>query len=306
MNAEQRIQRNQEIISDYNAGVKVRNIALKHELSEVSISKIISAGRMVGQVTLVSEKGASGRNKEIASLYEEGMTMQAIAHKYDLSRERVRQILCAQGVESRSVGEANDAAYLKWVDENGDAINQMFNRTLSIRATASAMPEHPKTWVRRFLSGRKHEVVRTNSVKKFWTNERLVRLLAEASEDGTLTIPRYRKWRTSGATFEGRVPPTHAVIVWAFGSWNNALASAGLSSTDRRTSRVYKRTWSTDDAYAAVRAYSLHSIKQGRYPTFSGYGKWSSENPGHPSGTYIRVLTSKSWAELLRQVMKAS
>ena len=306
MNTEKRVQRNQGIIADYNAGLKVRDIALKYELSEVSISKIINAGRMVGQVTLVSSRGASERNKQIASLYEEGMTMQAIATRYDLSRERVRQILSAQGVESRSVGEASDAAYLKWADDNGDAINRMFNETLSIKATIAAMSDQPKTWVRRFLSGRKHEVVRTNSVKKFWTDERLLAVLVQASEDGTLTIPRYRKWRTSGATFEGRTPPTHAVIVWAFGSWNNALASAGLSSSDRRTSRVYKRTWSTDDAYAAVRAYSLHSIRQGRYPTFAGYGAWSNENPGHPSGTYLRVLTSKSWAELLRQVMKSS
>ena len=111
MNTEKRVQRNQGIIADYNAGLKVRDIALKYELSEVSISKIINAGRVVGQVTLVSSRGASERNKQIASLYEEGMTMQAIATRCDLSRERVRQILSAQGVESRSVGEAHDAAH---------------------------------------------------------------------------------------------------------------------------------------------------------------------------------------------------
>lgn len=306
MNTEKRVQRNQDIISDYNAGMKIHDIALKFELSDVSISKIVSAGRMIGQVTSSGRKDASERNKVIASMYESGVTMQAIADKYDLSRERVRQILSAQGVESRSVREASDAAYIKWVEEFGPSVNEMFNETLSIKATIKAMPQHHSTWVRRFLDVRRHESVRTNSVKKFWTKERLIAVMQEASEDGTLTIPRYKKWRTSGAMFEGRVPPTHAVIVWAFGSWNEALANAGLVSSDRRTGRVYKRTWSTQDAYAAVRAYSLHSVKQGKYPTFAGYGAWSNDNPGHPSGTYLRVLTSKSWAELLRQAMKSS
>lgn len=306
MKAEKRVERNQAIIAEYNAGTKISDIATKFELSAVSISKIISAGRMMGQVTLARRKDNPERNSRIASLYAGGLTMQTIAEEFGLSRERVRQILSAQGVESRSVSQTNDAAYMKWAEQYGDLVNQMFSETLSIRATIEAMPDHHSSWVRRLLDGRKHEAVRTNTVKKFWTEERLLAVLVDASADGVLTIPRYQRWRTSGVTFEGRIPPTHAVIVWTFGSWNSALDRAGLMSSDRHNNRVYRRTWSIDDAHAAVRAYSLQVTSQGKRPTFAGYSEWSSANPGHPSGTYIRVLTNKSWAELLRQAMKAS
>jgi Mor family transcriptional regulator len=306
MNMEKRVQRNQVIIAEYNGGMKIRDIALKFDLSEVSISKIIKAGRMVGQVTSNRRVESSERNQQMAAMYRSGMTMEAIAHEYELSRERVRQILFAQGVVSRSIKEASDAAYSQWVEDFGDSVNRMFDSTLSIRATIQAMPSHHPTWVRRFLEGRKYEVIRTNTVEKFWTEERLLAVLVDASYGGIITIPRYQKWRNSGATFEGRIPPTHAVIVWTFGSWNKALALAGLTTSDRKNNRVYTRTWSIDDAYAAVRAYSLESMRGGKRPTFAGYGHWSSKNPGHPSGTYLRVLTNKSWAEVLRESMRTS
>lgn len=306
MNAERRARRNQEIIDDFNARMKVPEIAVKYDLSSVSIFTIVRAARIAGQVDWDGKADSSERNHSMVSQYQSGMTMDAIAEGYDLSRERVRQILSGEGVRSRSVREINEEAYGLWVAANHDEVSHAFNLTRSINGTITSLPHHPPTWVRRSLEGRKHEVIRSNGSEKFWNRDRLIGVLTEAADGGVVTIPRYRKWRTSGVTFEGRTPPTHAVIVWMFGSWNSALAEAGLTTSDRRNNRVYSRTWSVDDAYRAVRAYSSEMLSQGRRPTFAGYGKWSHENPGNPSNTYVRVLTNRPWAEVLREATTAT
>lgn len=283
--------------------MRVIDIAIKHDLSVVSLSVIIRAARTLGKITWDGREDRSERNRSIVAQYESGLTMESIAKSYNISRERVRQILADNGVESRSLAKANEEAYKRWVLEYGDEVNQSFDVNRSINRTIAASHTHSPTWIRRFLSDRKHESIWTNSSEKFWNKERLLAVLKDASVDGILTIPRYQKWRDSGVKFEGRTPPTHAIIVWTFGSWNNALLEAGLTSSGRNNNRVYSRTWSVDDAYSAVRIYSLEMKSAGRRPTFAGYGEWSHENPGHPSNTYIRVLTNKPWSEVLREVM---
>jgi len=303
VNSTKRQARNQEIINDYNSRMKVVDIARKHDLSVVSLSVIIRAARTLGHVTWDGKEDKSERNQSIIAQYQSGLTMESIAQGYGLSRERIRQILSDNDIESRSLTQANEEAYRNWVLENGDEVNETFDRVRSISGTAAALPTHPTTWVRRFLSNRKHESIRTKGSEKFWNRERLIAVVKDASIDGVLTIPRYQRWRNSGVKFEGRTPPTHAIIVWTFGSWNKALLEAGITSSERKNNRIYSRTWSVDDAYSAVRVYSSEMMSMGKRPTFAGYGEWSHENPGYPSNTYIRVLTNKPWAEVLREVM---
>ena len=303
MNSTKRQARNQEIIDDYNSRMKIVDIARKHDLSVVSLSVIIRAARTLGKITWNGREDKLERNQSIIAQYESGLTMESVAKGYGLSRERIRQILSDNGIESRSLTQANEEAYRQWALESGDEVNETFNLVRNISGTAAALPTHPTTWVRRFLSDRKHESIRTKGSEKFWDRERLLAVLKDASVDGILTIPRYQKWRNSGVKFEDRTPPTHAIIVWTFGSWNNALSLAGITSSERKNNRIYSRTWSIDDAYSAVRVYSSEMMSLGKRPTFAGYAEWSHENPGYPSNTYIRVLTHKPWAEILREVM---
>lgn len=48
------------------------------------------------------------RNIEIASLYKRGLSLQAVGNKFDLSGERVRQLLFKMGVPTRKWGRPRD------------------------------------------------------------------------------------------------------------------------------------------------------------------------------------------------------
>lgn len=306
MNTTVRYQRNMQIIKEYNEGGQVTGIASKYGVSPPTIMNIIREGRETGLVTRparVQSGDQEQRNSQIADAYSAGSSMAAIAKDFGLSRERVRQILSEIGVPSRCNSDYIRNSYDEWHEANCEEVNETFERVRTISGTIKALPHHRPGWVRRALAPRKFEIITLRSTDKNWSNEDLLGVLRAASNDGVLTIQRYSRWRDDGNDYMGRRPPTHTVIAWRYGSWNNALTEAGLSTASKTTTRVYTRTWSEQDAMDCVRSYVDQQLAHGVRPTFSGYETWAKGQPNSPSGTYLRVITGKPWAAILRDVM---
>lgn len=96
--------RNERIAADYTAGIPVRIIA---EQSGVSASSVAAIARAFGgsrQRGPAPGSSNPARDKEIAEQYLSGMTLEAVAMIYRITRERVRQILARDGVEERHNG----------------------------------------------------------------------------------------------------------------------------------------------------------------------------------------------------------
>jgi transposase len=306
MNTAERYERNKAVINHYNSNERISDIALLFNITMATVMNIVREGRDMGVVTRVPRSRRADnveRDAEIVHAYNAGDSMEKIGVTYKLSRERVRQILANSGVKSRSMRDYFAGAYSTWAEHHGAEVTEVFEKTRSISKTIEELSSYSEVWVRRFLADRRHETVRTHGAERFWTNERIISALQSASEDGVLTIPRYQKWRISGATIEGKIPPTHTLIVWRFGTWNDALAAAGLRTSERKNHRVYSRSWSADDAIVAVKTYTHQSLRDNVRPTLAGYEKWCHENPGNPSGSYLRYLTGKPWADILREAL---
>jgi uncharacterized protein (DUF433 family) len=306
MNTAERYERNKAVIARYNNNERINDIAAEFNITMATVMNIVRDGRKAGSVSRVPRSRMADnteRDANIVQAYSAGDSMDKIGSIYNLSRERIRQILSNSGVKSRSMKDYYNNAYFTWVEQHGTEITELFERTRSISRTIEEFGGHSAVWVRRFLADRRNETVRTHEAERFWTDERLISALQSASEDGVLTIPRYQKWRTSGATIEGKIPPTHTLIVWRFGTWSDSLAVAGLRTSDRKNHRIYSRSWSADDAIVAVKTYTHQSLRDNVRPTLAGYEKWCHTNPGNPSGSYLRYLTGKPWADILREAL---
>jgi hypothetical protein len=92
--------------------------------------------------------------------------------------------------------------------------------------------------------------------------------------------PTVREWQADGE------PPSASTITQRYGSWNQALTRAGL--TTRRESH-----WQRADILAAIRAFT---IRHGRPPKRHD---WDRTDGSHPAGTTV-VNHFGSWAAALR------
>lgn len=300
--------RNHDIVLSYNGMEKIGSIASRHGLSEQTVLSIVRTARANGLVTRqprVSPRSEidPNRDERMAEMYLAGSTLTSIGDYFDLTRERVRQILKKNGVVRRSAAEHAVASRERSIGQYAAQIDALFDEMRSIPKVVNEMKRYgvPARWVEQHLHPRRNECLRTHVVPQIWTNDAILEVLREASQGkGTVTIPSYQKWRKEGALVNGKRPPTHSIIAWRFGSWRNALASAGLANNPAR--RTYTRRWTKEDALRAVAIYVNQMNELGKRPTFNGYDIWSRSIEDVPSGAYIRLLTGMSWSQVLRSV----
>jgi transposase len=303
MNTSERFLRNTQMVTAYNDGISADQIAEEHGVTPATVYHVIREARLNGTTIVTHNRGRrpstnADRDSAIVDAYRGGRTLESIGNDYGLSRERVRQIVKRSGLETygRTV-----SAYRRWVENHGEEINASFTKSRSVAATVAAHPEFPVAWIRRILRPRSGESIhgRPPSVK-VWSDDEIFAALAAAAVDGVVTTTLYTRWRRDGGLIEGRTPPTSTLITWRFGSWRNAVERAGLQIG--RTSRTeYTRQWTRDDAINAVASFIADARTRGLRPTYALYDAWASENPGNPSGAYLRHLTNNSWTEIVME-----
>jgi transposase len=305
MNTRERFARNNNMIAAYNNGTPVTDIAAHHDVTTATVYGVLRDARSEGVEIAPRHKGGrkvslSERNSDIVARYTAGATLETIGREYEISRERVRQIVKKAGVGTygRSV-----AARRRWEAEHGDTINATFTRTRSVAATINAHPDVPAVWIKRLLRPRSHESVHARATApKIWSDTEIFAALNAAATDGIVTTTTYARWRRNGGNIDGRTPPTSTLITWRFGSWRTAVERAGLQIG--RTSRNnYARTWTRDDALHAVSQFVIDAHARGIRPTYARYDAWVIDNPGNPSGAYLRHLTGNSWSEILMEAL---
>jgi transposase len=304
--AEDKATRNKGIINDYNAKMKLAEIAAKYGVHEQTVLSIIrkarEGGLVVRQATVRHSEISPDRNDRIVEMYKSGQTLDSIGGYFSLTRERVRQILSSRGIDRRNIGDHYRRAQERTLKQYGPLIDATFDEMRSIPKViaklSDASPNIPARWISKHLEPRRHESVRSYVIPKLWSDGDLLEVLRSASSGtGSITIPGYHKWRDI-TMFDGRKPPTVSVFCWRFGSWQNAVSTAGLAS--RAAFRTYKRRWTADDAISAVGRYVSNCVENASRPTFGGYDIWARTHRDCPSSAYIRLLTGMPWSQVLR------
>lgn len=102
------------MVAEYRKGSTLTILSVNNEIGVATVRKILTdAGVEIrgkgASFTAGGEKATEARAKKMAQLYKKGQTLQEIGDTYDLSRERVRQILRAADVESLGRREKKSA-----------------------------------------------------------------------------------------------------------------------------------------------------------------------------------------------------
>lgn len=312
MTRAEKAERNALIISAYERGDHVSAIAANFGVSLAIVYAAIKEGRAKGLVTRTHRSSSvdleerAEKAKTFAALYESGMSFQKIGKMFNLTGEAVRRTMVRSGVElpngTRDAAYYGELRYQSFVSEHGDAVNAAFEQERNFAAVVAKFPNVPSSHLRRLLEPKLNTSIHSRPSRAFWNQERIISLLKVVADGrDRLSTGDYDKWRDSGALYEGRIPPTKLVICWRFGTWNDAVAQAGLRPTSPKR-RVYTRSWNRDDAVSAVRTYIRESLESGERPTSSGYEKWSPSKEGVPCRATLGYASGgMTWSEMLRE-----
>lgn len=311
MNKFERQKRNDEIVDAYERGGHVSEIAKNFGVSIGVVYKAVAEAKDRGAVTRtarsshISEEQRQERAKSFIALYEGGMSLSAIGSEYGMTGEAVRRVI-RRGIglspEVRTGAYYSERRYELFVSEHGEAVDAAFEKTRSIQQVIKTFPSLSSKHIRRYLAPKSKMSVQKRPSRAFWTQAKIVELLKVVAGDRErLSTGDYDKWRNSGALYEGKTPPTKLAICWSFGTWNDAVAAAGLTAIPSKR-RVYTRSWNRDEAMNAVRVYVQESLESGKRPTSYGYEQWSPSKEGMPCRATLGYSSGgMKWSEMLEE-----
>lgn len=161
---------------------------------------------------MIREKIAKDEYSKIASMYSSGMSGADIARQYNVTRERIRQILTHNypDVVSRVASEREAKRRIARTCSCGKLKNK---DSSSCFACAS---DKKRVWTRELIIERMQEFAEKHGRNPSATDFSP----ALARQRGQIEIAKY--WKESG-----RYPAT-ATVVKVFGSWNKAMQAAGF------------------------------------------------------------------------------
>lgn len=181
-------------------------------------------------------KALTQRNKDMADLYESGMTLHQIGDRYGITRERVRQILNKSAKVTRGRSEAcalRSNQIKQSVLDRREEILATYRETGDVRRTVGALGLSLK-YVREVINAgipiaEREEILRqqmsaSNSIDREQQRREMVAALIRAREElgDPMSSPRYDEWAIR------RSAPRAQLITIRFEGWNGALAAAGL------------------------------------------------------------------------------
>lgn len=235
---------------------------------------------------------------EIKEKREHGWSLRKLGSEFGVSGERIRQILVSIGYSDDGHQERQRAA------RRAEAVEKARDRMMEgesltdLRGEVRKEAEDSLTddqWLFAELTYRMRSTRRTQSPEELKAaQDQAVAFMKSASKElGTtkLTMGGYRKIRTSTPGMF-----SEQWISRLFGSWNAALAAAGLEVIPR-TDRKYARI-SDEEMRAAVRRFVLDwALPSRSVMTLNNYRLWATEN-GEPAAETV-LLRFGSWTRAL-------
>jgi predicted DNA-binding protein YlxM (UPF0122 family) len=307
-----------KVRKDCASGGKLNDLAIEHDLPQSVIKAILTSrsfddaaaacleiteprnrrknsGRKLRKPT--PEIKISKRDSEILALRREGLTLEEIGERFEITRERVRQII---------VKFAKDEVFPTRLEVRQE---QILNEKKALRLEITA------NWLRfkkmtmkeladeygisvhalgKVINKVQYAYLRGNQkshISQVWTSEMCLDVLRQAATYAfPLTVLEYRKLVNSG-TING---PTLPIFISRFGSWMEACAKAGVETGN--PVREYDTTWSDSDLILMVRRFMWETRDAGW--SVENYEKWrSNQDPAVASSGLLRLRLGQ-WSEM--------
>lgn len=235
----------------------------------------------------------SGRRGRIIDLYNAGSTYDEIGREFNVTRERVRQLLNQYGVELRPRA---DRRYESAFPARAEEVEALFLHLRDDDAVADATGLEASI-VRRFANEciPDPDVLRRRPKRRSarYSDDELVACLRTAATEleNPLAHARYAEW-SRGRSLDGERPwPGPQGMMLRFGSWRNTLARAGLPANP--SAGPDPRFELSDAVDAMARAWT----ETGKPPTVESYDNWRAGREQFPASATARKFV-EGWDEL--------
>jgi plasmid maintenance system antidote protein VapI len=231
-------------------------------------------------------------------MYERGVTLSEVATSFQVSRERVRQLLVAAGFKTRTIRET--AALKRARDRHrAEEIVSAFRRSRDAEQVARKLAV-PRNVVNEVLNEQltlSERRASWKSPKQRFSDAELIEFVQIASRElgGILSATEYTAFARERHTSDGRPWATHQTHFHRFGSWRNALQAAGLRANPP-SAITGKKLFEPEHCIDAIRAIARDL---GKAPTAAEYDECARQAGGAlPSLATVRNRCGR-WNEAL-------
>ena len=240
--------------------------------------------------------GSLQRVRQMAALREQGWSLDEIALRYEVSRERVRQILRVHGgPEPQDIAVARRRRAERLAEERVDELLALWRAgegpgsmapKLGLQATAC------RTTIERFATdvdraARTASLAGARAAPTYSEEDITLALRSAADELGR--APSAKEY----AAVARRGPlPSLATVLNRMGGWSNALRTAGLRTA--APARPRSRRWTEEACWEALRR-AVDEL--GEIPSVLGYERFAAGRSDLPSSATIRNRLGR-WSSL--------
>lgn len=245
--------------------------------------------------------GSLQRVRQMQGLREQGWSLDEIALRFGVSRERVRQILRAHGgPEPQDITDARRRRAEAEAEERIDELLALWRAGEQPRSAADKLGLQAaacRSTIARFATdvdraARKAHMAGARRVQTYSDRDLILALSSVATRVGR--VPSAKEYAAHARSLNYPSLPT---ILNRMGGWAHALHAAGIQplSTPRRTP---KRRWTEESCWAAL----LSVVEElGEIPTVLVYERHAAGRPELPSSATLRNRLGR-WSSITTQL----
>jgi len=235
--------------------------------------------------------GSLQRVREMTLLREQGWSLDEIALRYGVSRERVRQILRANGGPgARDVSEARRRRAEQQAEARIDELLTLWRAGAQPRSAATSLGLQAvacRSTIARFATevdraARRASLAeaRERGAQLYSDRDILVALTSVAARLGRTPSPK----EYAAVARELRFPSLPTVLN-RMGGWTSAIHAAGMRPLGAATRRTRARRWTDDACWTALRRVVA---ELGEIPTVLSYERHAVDRADLPSSATLR------------------
>jgi AraC-like DNA-binding protein len=246
--------------------------------------------------------GSLQRVRQMAALREQGWSLDEVALRFGVSRERVRQILRAHGgPDPGSVAEARRRRAEQQAEAHIDELLGLWRGGTQAGSAASTLGLQAaacRSTIARFATevdraARRASLAGARAVPKTYSDrDIIVALLSVAARLGRVPIAK-----EYGALARELEYPSLPTVLNRMGGWTSALRAAGLTPVST-PGRTRSRRWTADACWAALRRAVA---ELGEIPTIVAYARYAEDRNDLPSSATLRNRLGR-WSAITTQL----
>ena len=247
--------------------------------------------------------GSPERGLQMVALRAQGWNLEEIALRYEVSRERVRQILRAHGdgPAPEDIAEARRRRARRLAEaavENLLALWRAGESPSSAAGKLGLQTAACRMAIERFATdvdraARRESLAAARATPMYSDGDITWAVLSAAARIGR--VPSAKEYSALARRLQ---LPSLATVLNRMGGWSNAIAAAGLRPVPVPARRPRRRRWTEDACWEALQRAA---DELGEIPTVLAYERFAADREDMPSSATIRNRLGR-WSTLQAQL----